>query len=1716
MTRTSFVWIRALVATLLLGVGAPAALATGTTGPSTTVLPYIDSHLPGVDITSLLTVDDGTVPKTGGGSTRLVGIPDGIGAIDGDEIGEPGFFYLLVNHELNSSQGVARDHGNAGAFVSKWKIDKTTLEVVEGDDLIKTTFGWDEGTSNFVAESTTFNRMCSSDRPAPTALFNSATGNGSQEIIYLNGEETSGGRAYAHVVTGSDAGNSYHLEHFGFLAFENVVLSPNEQESTVGVMLDDASNGEVYVYVGQKQSIGNEVEKAGLVGGDLYAIAVVGKPYELDNNLSLAVGDSEPFVLKLIGTAGDRPMNGSDTEARGSNTISPVDPAQTFESLKMGGPEDGAWDTRPGRENVFYFATKGTSSNGINAPTRLWQLEFDDIANPTGGTLTLLLDGPENRLGSLDNMGFDVVGGQGKVYLQEDLGGDARLSKIFEYDVATGQLEELAQHEAARFFEGGATFLTTNEESSGIVSLEPILGAGWHAVSIQAHSNTGLSNTGELVEHGQLLLMNVAGRGTDLLREPVVVSGDLWNYRVDGIDPGATWNDIGFAIDANWNVNTGGTPTGPAPTMLGYGEAAGALATDFGQPPTPRPATYYLRREFDLTNPSEIILFDLYMKADDGAVVYINDVEVARYNMAFDVADGNDVFASRNEPSERDWKQIPITGASLGLQATGNVIAVSMHQENDASSDLRMDLELIAWRESPDVGVAPVTPTGLAVSSATETTLTLDWNTQTDAKFFRIERQAAGDVAWGVIEDEYPGSFASYVDESVESGVSYTYRIWAVNIHGRSALSATASGMTAVSLIPTIFEEDFNIPDSLGQFVSVDVLEPAKDWSWVLWDFGSTGAVQGNNFGDGAGPTEDWLITQNPINFLFYTSETLEFDSQISFSGPTTLVQYSTDYDPLTMSDPNMATWTLIYDVVTNFGTLTKEGPFDISSIPDNAYLSWKYTGNGSAGGQSQRATFDDIIVKGECGFDFSGAEDGPIDAPWLTFNLGSELTWLYQEQAGQQSAINNNFGSASGGSNGTTTADDYLVSPPFAVDGSATIQFEYYERFSDGGEPMPLTVLVTSNWTGDPTTTAWTDITPAGLDGSVSSDWIPVTSDAFDLGTTTDARVAFRYRASGTGGGQTKRVGVDDICIQPAGGPLEAGFSFTRSGGDVTFVPVITGGTPPYQVSWDFGDGGMSSETGPTHTYTTPGTYTVTMTVTDNVGGMVVVTQTDLISVTQFSVPAPEQVRIAAFNTSMNRPSSGELATDLATGTDAQIQAVAETIQRANADVVLVNEYDVIHDAGGNFDLAATLASIDNFRTLYLEVPQAPDTSGVEYPFVYVAPSNTGIPSGFDLNNDGDTTDPNDAYGFGAFPGQFAMMMLSKYPIMTDDVRTFQLFRWVDMPNAFLPPDPNDSDSDGNTASYYNAAELDVFRLSSKSHWDVPVSVPGIGVVHLLASHPTPPVFDDGEAQVYPSPTLVDQNGLRNHDEIRFWADYIDPTTSGYIYDDAEWAAAGNQPPATPNGGLPAGARFVVLGDQNADPVDGDATFNPIDLLLSNALVDTSVTPTSAGALEQVPTGSNRETKTASFNLRADYVLPSVSGWDFGNAWVFWPLLSDLEADLLNASDHRMVVIDMVGGADTDGDGVSDALDNCVLEANPDQRDTDGDLIGNICDADFNNDCIVNVVDLGIMRSVFFTSDADVDLNGDGVVNVVDLGILRAKFFLPPGPSAAGCDALP
>lgn len=384
--------------------------------------------------------------------------------------------------------------------------------------------------------------------------------------------------------------------------------------------------------------------------------------------------------------------------------------------------------------------------------------------------------------------------------------------------------------------------------------------------------------------------------------------------------------------------------------------------------------------------------------------------------------------------------------------------------------------------------------------------------------------------------------------------------------------------------------------------------------------------------------------------------------------------------------------------------------------------------------------------------------------------------------------------------------------------------------------------------------------------------------------------------------------------------------------------------------------------------------------------------------------------LRVATFNASLSRPAEGRLIEELASGDSGQASAVAGIIQRVRPDVLLINEFD--------YDAAGTAARL--FQADYLGRGQD-GAEPISYPYVYQAGVNAGIASGFDLDRSGSAVQQpgapgyaNDAWGFGSFPGQFGMLLLSKFPIVSEEVRTFQHFLWRDMPGALLPDDR----ASAAPADWYAAPVLARFPLSSKSHWDVPLRI-GAEILHILAAHPTPPVFDGAE----------DRNGRRNHDEIRFWADYVAPGRAAYITDDAGRA-----------GGLGAGTRFIIVGDLNADPLDGDSKDHAVRQLLDHLLINAAFIPHSRGGSEAALSqgGINARHRgdpaadTADFhdrapgNLRTDYLLPSAAGLTVEGGGVFWPeravpcfrLIGEPDAARpahgFASSDHRLVWADV------------------------------------------------------------------------------------------------------
>lgn len=362
---------------------------------------------------------------------------------------------------------------------------------------------------------------------------------------------------------------------------------------------------------------------------------------------------------------------------------------------------------------------------------------------------------------------------------------------------------------------------------------------------------------------------------------------------------------------------------------------------------------------------------------------------------------------------------------------------------------------------------------------------------------------------------------------------------------------------------------------------------------------------------------------------------------------------------------------------------------------------------------------------------------------------------------------------------------------------------------------------------------------------------------------------------------------------------------------------------------------------------------------------------------------PAPGTIRVATYNVSLHRRAENELADSLKAG-DKQAAALAEIVALVDPDILLANEVDYGGGAAAGIWLEKYLAPATRLR------------------HHFTAPVNTGEPSSMDLDGDGKSNGPGDAWGYGAYPGQYGMAVYSRFPIRADGVRSFREFLWSSMPKALRPTLPDGT-------SFYSDDVWSKLRLSSKSHWDVPIEIDG-QTLHVLASHPTPPVFDGPE----------DRNGCRNHDEIRWWRDYVEGgADQQYMVDDAGQ-----------RGALDAKALFVLMGDLNADPQDGGGQQQAIQQLIASPRVVQSPAPESRGGVEAAEKQGRQNAvhrgpsaqDTGDFNdssagnLRCDFVLPSASLQVVAQG-VFWPTADasrGRDAKWLDVSDHRAVWVDI------------------------------------------------------------------------------------------------------
>ena len=339
------------------------------------------------------------------------------------------------------------------------------------------------------------------------------------------------------------------------------------------------------------------------------------------------------------------------------------------------------------------------------------------------------------------------------------------------------------------------------------------------------------------------------------------------------------------------------------------------------------------------------------------------------------------------------------------------------------------------------------------------------------------------------------------------------------------------------------------------------------------------------------------------------------------------------------------------------------------------------------------------------------------------------------------------------------------------------------------------------------------------------------------------------------------------------------------------------------------------------------------------------------------------DPVRVASYNTELQRKGPGLLLRDIRKGKDRQIDAVVSVIARTNPDILALQGFD------WDFDNVALQAFISRLGQ-----------AGVVYPYYFAPRPNSGMATDLDLDGDGRKGGPADAQGFGRFSGQGGIALLSRFPILTDQAQDLSALIWSDVPGALLPVH-----EDG--APFPSPEARAIQRLSSTGHWLVPVQLPGGNILTVMTFQAGPPVFDGPE----------DQNGRRNHDEVLLWRKVLDGDFGPV--------------PARP---------FVLAGGANLDPSDSDGRRQAISQLLQDHRFQ-DVTPRSDGATLAGDQGHRGKDALDTVDwprvgrLRVDYVLPSAE-LPVSDAGVYWPAPGQDGHDLaLTASRHRLVWVDLV-----------------------------------------------------------------------------------------------------
>jgi hypothetical protein len=480
-------------------VGVVAVVATAVSASAWAAAPkpvYLVSKNPAVALKVIATAGDSINGLT------VRGIPDGMGAYKN----ERGGITLLSSHEISTSAPLALKGKLTSAVwatsITKFNVSPNSKMITSATDFIKEVNFYNYATGKYQNTPTgaapvgvaagTFDwgisRFCSATYSAAgTFIYN---GVGYEGGLYTAGEEAGDdSRGFAFDMDGV----GYQLPRMGTTSFENIIPGIKAGLNTVVIGTEDgsATDSQLTVYIGKKQSTGSSIDQAGLTNGDLYSLNIPSA--KTDNIFRATVGKNKKVAAELKKVEWNTTPVLFAKDVRENST--------TFARI-----EDGNWD--PSNPNVFYFVTTESNKDPIAtasnpaSPTvsrdggALWRLTFKDAQNPLlGAELEMLLNGGEAlMLSKPDNI---TVTNDGKVVLiQEDPGNNAQLSRVLAYRVSDAKLVTVAQFDESMFKKGGSNFITEDEESSGIIDATALFAKGgdtnaYFFLNAQIHTPTG-------------------------------------------------------------------------------------------------------------------------------------------------------------------------------------------------------------------------------------------------------------------------------------------------------------------------------------------------------------------------------------------------------------------------------------------------------------------------------------------------------------------------------------------------------------------------------------------------------------------------------------------------------------------------------------------------------------------------------------------------------------------------------------------------------------------------------------------------------------------------------------------------------------------------------------------------------------------------------------------------------------------------------------------------------------------------------------------------------------------------------------------------------------------------------------------------------------------------------------------------------------------------